>query len=226
MSEMDDDYLDYEDDCISSWDDSPARPSDSRNQSYHVQAAGGPQEDTLKHLFKLTKSSKDRKTLKLIESAWESIKKFDATYEKVSRLQFERVLFPGSHAGDMGEDEVDEDEEILEIAGDADSEVDMDLSTTSPTEDSKAFDDDDEPSSSGSDYGEGDEIDPAKQLKQHKKFLLLVAQRTNEFIRAHAGPAPHPAPASSPCSRSRITQGLLSPPPLSQQPAPLPPGIS
>jgi hypothetical protein len=200
MSEtaIDDEYLDCDDGCISSWDDSSAHRSDSKNQSYKVQSTSGRQKqeiDSLKNLFKFTaKSSKDRKTRKLIEAAWKSIQKFDATYEKVSRMQCERVLFPGSHGEGVGEDEADEDQEVLDIAEDADSEVEIDFSTSSPTEDSKAFDDDDHSSSSGSDCGDDEEIDPA-MLKQHKKFLLLVAQRTDEFLRAHAGLTPSPPSA-------------------------------
>ena len=40
--------------------------------------------DYIKHTMK---AAKDRKTLKLIEAALQSIQKFDETYEKVSRLR-------------------------------------------------------------------------------------------------------------------------------------------
>ncbi len=127
--------------------------------------------------------SKGGRTLQLIEAAWESIKKFDATYQKVSSLQNSRFQVP--LPGSMEQEEDDENEEFEEV--DTSQKLSIPLIETEHVEDGQDFgeEEDETSSSSGSsEYEDQDEVD-ASTIKQHKRYLQLVVQRTNEFLRAH-----------------------------------------
>jgi hypothetical protein len=192
-----DDFLDAND-SISSWEDDSAattRQEDTMPNPSEAQLEGYNQIDSLRNYIKLTmKSARDKKTLKLIEAALESIKKFDATYEKVASLRSERVQFASADSTEPDPQEEDEDEVAAEVAEcEPPAEV-LTLDAIESAESEEQVDsesEDYEDPSSGSDYADDVEIDPAR-LKQHRRFLQLVVQHTNEFLRSGAGPFPFP----------------------------------
>ena len=179
------------DDSISSWEEVSAastRQEDSKPIPSEEQMQGYTQIDSLRTYIQHTmRSAKDRKTLKLIEAALESIRKFDATYEKVASLRCERVQFAVTDEAESDQQEVDDEN--------ADCEPEPEILTIDQTLESEDLPDTEsetyEDPSSGSDCAEDEEIDPAR-LKQHRRFLQLVVQHTNEFLRSGAGLRPSP----------------------------------